>query len=99
MKAYDLNIDKGFDILIDKADDALKDENVEDNYSIYLKFKNLKKQPGTSIKDYILEFESLKNEISLHNMLLPDPAQDFKILEGAIITDNQRQMTLTFPSD
>ena len=43
MTAYDLNIDKGFDILIDKADDALKDENVEDNYSMYLKFTNLKK--------------------------------------------------------
>ena len=31
-------------------------------------------------------------------MLLPDPGQAFKIL-GAMITDNQCQMALSFPSD
>lgn len=48
MTACDLNIAKRFDISIDKVDDAFKDENIKDNYSIYLKFTNFKKQPGIS---------------------------------------------------
>ena len=99
LAAHDLNGDSGLDILIKKLDDVFKDEIVEDTYSIYLKFTHLKKHSTMSMNDYILEFENLSHEMSIHNMALPDTVLAFKILEGAMITDHQRQMTLTFASD
>ena len=38
------NLNRGFDVLIEELDNAFKDEIVEDHYSVYLKFTNLKKQ-------------------------------------------------------
>ena len=99
MTAHDLNGDSGLDILIKKLDDAFKDEVVEDTYSIYLKFTHLKKHSTMSMNGYTLEFENLSHEMSIHNMALPDTVLAFKILEGAMITDHQRQMALTFASD
>lgn len=66
MTACDLNIAKRFDISIDKVDDAFKDENIKDNYSIYLKFTNFKKQPGISMNDYIVQSENLRNKFTQH---------------------------------
>ena len=42
-----------------------------------------------SMNDYILEFENLNHDMSIHSMGLPDTVLAFKILEGAIINDNQ----------
>ena len=95
LTVHDLNRETGLDVLIEKLDNALKDEIFEDTYSIYLKFTNLKKQPSMSMNDYILEFESLNHEMSIHNMALPGTVLAFKILEGAMINDNLRQMALT----
>ena len=66
MTACDLNIAKRFDISFDKVDDAFKDENIKDNYSIYLKFTNFKKQPGISMNDYIVQSENLRNKFTQH---------------------------------
>ena len=52
-----------------------------------------------SMNDYILEFENLNYEMSIHNMALPDTVLAFKILEGAMINDNQQQIALTLTSD
>ena len=43
LTVQDLNRETGLDVLIEKLDNAFKDEIVEDIYSIYLKFTNLKK--------------------------------------------------------
>ena len=86
---HDLNREAGLDILIEKLDNAFKDEIAKDTYSVYLKFTNLKKQPSVSMNDYILEFENLNHEMSIHSMGSPDTVLAFKILEGAIINDNQ----------
>ena len=48
---------------------------------------------------YILEFGLLNHEMSVHNMALPDTILAFKILEGAMINDNQRQTALTLASE
>ena len=52
-----------------------------------------------SLNDYIKEFENLNHEISVHNKSLPDTVLAFKILEGAMINDNQREVPLTLASD
>ena len=68
LTVHNLNRETGLDVLIEKRDDAFKVEIFEDNYSIYLKFTNLKKQPSMSMNDYIIEIENLNHEMSIHNM-------------------------------
>ena len=99
LTVHNLNRETGLDVLIEKVDDAFKDEIVEDTYSIYLKSTNLKKQPSMSMNDYIIEFENLNHEMSIHNIVLPDTVLAFKILEMALINDSQLQMALTLASD
>ena len=41
-----------------------------------------------SMNDYILEFENLNHEMSIHNMALPDTVLAFKILEETMINNN-----------
>ena len=83
------NKETGLNVLIEKLDNAFKNEIVEDTYSIYLKFTDLKKQPSMSMNDYIIEFENLNHEMNIHNMALPDTVLAFKMLEGAMLNDNQ----------
>ena len=99
LTVHDLNRETGLDVLIEKLDNAFKDEIVENTHSIYLKFTNRKKQPSMSMNDYSIEFENLNHQMSIHNMVLPDTVLAFKILEGAMINDNQRQMALTLASE
>ena len=101
LTVHDLNRETELDVLIEKLDNAFNtssDEIVEDIYSIYLKFANLKKQLSMSMNEYILEFENLNHEMSIHNMALPDTILAFKILEG-LINDNQRQMAFILATD
>ena len=58
-------------------------------HSIYLKSTDPKKQPSMSMNDYIIEFENLNHEMNIHNMALPDTVLAFKMLEGAMLNDNQ----------
>ena len=51
------------------------------------------------MNDYIIEFENINHEMSIHSMTLPDTVLAFKILEGAMINDKQQQMALTLASD
>ena len=52
-----------------------------------------------SMNDYIIEFENLNHETSIHNIALSDTVLAFKILEGAMIIVSQRQTALTLASD
>ena len=49
-----------------------------------------------SMNDYIIQFENLNHEMSIHNMPLPDTVLAFEILEEAMINDTQQQMALTY---
>ena len=51
LTVHDWNRETGVDALIEKLDNAFKDEIVEDTYSIYLKSTNLEKQPSMSLSD------------------------------------------------
>ena len=97
--AHDLSCKSDLDKLLDILDSAFKDETIENAYNIYLKFTYLKKQPEMFVNDYILEFENLTLEMNNCNMTLPDTVLPFKILEGAMINENQHQMTLKLASD
>ena len=51
------------------------------------------------MNDYIIEFENLNHLMEHQNMKLPDKVLAFKLLDGAAISENQRQMCLTLAHD
>ena len=87
LTVHDLNRETGQDVLIEKLDNAFKDEIVEDTHSIFMKFPNLKKHTSMSMNDCTIELKNLTHEMSIDNMDLPDTVLAFK--KGAMINDNQ----------
>ena len=53
------------------------------------------KSPHISMNDYIIEFEHRYFKTVQYDMKLPDIALAFKLLDGARLTDDQRQLVLT----
>ena len=51
------------------------------------------------MNDYILELEHLNHKILEYDMKLPDTVPAFKLLDGAGLSDQQRQMALTVASN
>ena len=52
-----------------------------------------------SMNDFIIEFENLNYKIDSHNMKLPEKFLAFKLLDGASVSENQRQMCLALAND
>ena len=57
------------------------------------------KSPHISMNDYIIEFEHRYFKTVQYDMKLPDIVLAFKLLDGARLTDDQRQLVLTLGSD
>ena len=57
------------------------------------------KSPHISMNDYIIEFEHRYFKTVQYDMKLPDIVLAFKLLDGARLTDDQRQLVLTLGND
>ena len=99
LTSVELYTENGFNLLLEKLDAAFQSEDVEDAYNIFLKFSYLKRHCDISMNDYIIEFENLNHLMEHQNMKLPDKVLAFKLLDGAAISENQRQMCLTLAHD
>ena len=99
LTATELHNDNGLNLLLTKLDSAFQSEDIEDAYNTYLKFSYMKRQSDTSMNDYVIEFENLYHLMQNQNMKLPDKVLAFKLLDGASVSENQRQMCLTLAND
>ena len=52
-----------------------------------------------SMNNFIIELENLNYKMDSHNMKLPDTVLAFKLLDGASVSENERQMCLTLAND
>ena len=95
----DTLFNNGLNIILEKLDAVFQSEEVEDAYFTYSKFSSFKRQQNMTIHDYIIEFENLNFKMDNHNMKLPDKVLAFKVLDGASVSENQRQMCLTLAND
>ena len=64
-----------------------------------IKILILLKKPSTSMTKYIVDFDSLYTKIKKREMVLQEAVLAFKLLDGAGLTENQRQLALTACSD
>ena len=97
--AVELHTENALDLLLEKLDAAFQSEVTEDAYNIYLKFSYLKRQSDVSMNHYIIEFENLNHLMENQGMKLPDKVLAFKLLDGALVSENQRQMCLTLANE
>ena len=94
-----LYVDDGLNVILEKLNAVFQSEEIEDAYFTYSKFSNFKRQQNTTMNDYIVEFENLHYKMDSHGMKLPDKVLAFKLLDGALVSENQRQMCLTLAND
>ena len=86
-------------ILLENSDAIFQSEEIGDVYHTYSKFSSCKQQPNMSMNDSIIEFTNLNYKMDSHKMKLPDKVLPFKLLDGALVSENQIQMCLTLAND
>ena len=89
----------GLNIILEKLNAVFQSEEIEDAYYTYSMFSNFKRNQNVTMNDYIIEFENLHFKMDSHGMKLPDKVLGFKLLDGASVSENQRQMCLTLAND
>ena len=90
----DLNHEVGVTRLLAKLEEYFAKDTVDSAYEAYVKFEELKRQPTSSIADYILEFETAYQKIEKLEMKLLDSVQACRFLYGACLQTSERQMVL-----
>ena len=84
--------ENGFELICQKLD-AVYRENI--NYRTFSAFKTFyeyRRPADTSIKDFIITYESLYHKLDEYNMQLPEGVQAFFILNAANIDDESERL-------
>lgn len=72
----------------------LKEEK-DRQYEAYTEFDRINRQSGTSMVDYIIEFERRYYKIRKFKMELPDAELAFKLLDITGLNTKDKQLALT----
>ena len=95
LTAIDINNENGMKFLIKKIDKVFESEKIDEAYLVYSRFTNFHKSDGISVTDYIIEFEHLYHKMTNHEMSLPNTVLTFELLDGAKLSEDERQLALT----
>lgn len=93
--ATELNKDEGMKTLTDTLDKVFEKEKIDSTYEAYTQFDKFSRKDGTSISDYVMEYERLYNRCKKYKLELPDAVLAFKLLDGSGLDLRSRQMALT----
>ena len=94
LTATKLNTDRGKNLLFEKLDKVFQNETIDEAYSTYSAFISFNRTDQINMSDYILEYEYLYQKLIQHDMKLPDAILNFKLLDGAQVTDDERKLAL-----
>ena len=98
ISANDLNKDDGMDKLIEALDGVFLREKKDLAYDAYSAFDKYRRS-SEPMTDFIVEFEQRYNLAKKHEMTLPDAVLAFKLLDGAGLEPQERQLALTATVD
>ena len=73
-------------------------QEIEVAYHTYSKFSSSKQQSNMSM-NFVIQLENLNYKMDSHDMKLPDKLLAFNFLEGASVSENQKQMCVTLAND
>ena len=91
--------DVGLTKILEALDDLyLKDSN-QRSFNAYEEFVKYRREPGTSIRDFMVQFNIKYNKIKSHNMELPEGVLAYNLLMCANLTEEQQQLCRATTSD
>ena len=93
--AKDLNKDGGMVTLLAALDKVFQKEKIDSTYEAYTQFDKFARAEGSSMSDYIIEYERLYKRCLKYEMKLPDAILAFKLLDGSGLDLRERQMAMT----
>ena len=93
--AKDLNKDDGMTKLLTKMDSVFKKKTVDEASETCHAFEKFKRSNEDTISDYIVRFEHLCSKAKNIDMTLPETVSAYKLLEGANLSQQKRQLALT----
>ena len=94
IKVDELKEDDGMDKLIKFMDNIYK-KDLTSAYEYYTTFHSFKRSPHETIENYISEFKRLYNQTKKYLMELPQSVLAFKLLDGSLLDNKDKQLVLT----
>ena len=94
LTATDIENENGMKLLIEKLDEVIESDKVNEAYLVYLRFINFHKSDEMLMTDYIIEFEHLYHKMTNHEIPLPNTVLTFKLLDCAKLNEDERKLAL-----
>lgn len=95
IKAEDLNKNDGLKILTEKLDGVYLRDSKDKTYDVYTRFDSFRKHDEMTMSEYTVEFDQRYQKCKSMDMALPDAILAFKLLDGANLSLQERQLALT----
>ena len=91
-----LNSEDGMKKLYEKLDTLFLEDVNQFAFQAYKTFENYQRPPGTSLEDFLIEFDRHVAKLKDFNILLPEPVLAFRALKSSNITsDNEKLVKAT----
>ena len=84
--------ENGFELICQKLDAVYRENKNYRTFSAFKTFYEYRRPVDTSIKDFIITYESLYHKLDEYNMQLPEGVQAFFILNAANIDDESERL-------
>ena len=91
----ELNVNDGVEKLITRLDKWYKEDDLSAAYSAWTNFDTYKKIYDVNMDNYISEFMRRNNELTKHDVKIPNSILAFKMLDNAGLDFKDKQIALT----
>ena len=95
----DLKKDNGVEAIIDKLDSLFLPDKSWRQFSAFNKLYNLRRKSGTTVKEFICEFDHVYYEFTQKDMELPDSVIAFMLLASCSFSGNEMQLVMSAITD
>ena len=96
MEPAELNKADGMKKLYDKLDGLYKEDANQAALASYETFEKYSRPSEMTIADYLIEFDRMNAQLSVHNIKLPEPVLAYRALKSANLTnDNEKLVKAT----
>ena len=86
----------GADKFLEVMKNSFKKKDEQTAYEVYLSFfKDMKKKPEESIRDFVNRFDKVANSAKKNNMVMSATVKAFKILDDAGLSETDRKLVMS----
>ncbi len=82
----------GLDAILNELDSLYLKDSTQRSFNAYEDFVNYRRKPGTSIEDFIVQFNIKYNKIKNYDMTLPEGVLAYNLLISANLSEDQHHL-------